>query len=261
MGISVLPVRAEGLAASQGATDFGEYFLYFSFFLVVSALLLAALFFKLGVEQRLREIGLLQAIGFPAKKIRTLFLTEGALLAIAGSVLGLAGAIGYAYLLMLGLRTWWVDAVGTTMLKLHISPQSLLIGALGGTIAAIVCIVWTLKRLRPRVFAKSVVRHNKLGSSHKERALVEADQVLRRSCPHDSWNSSLIRRGISTHWPTARLLRRRNHAAGGAFVLPVGLVATVAQQDRLREVESGPSFDWGLGMRLTDRGAACFASR
>lgn len=147
MGMSVLPVRAEGLAASQGATDFGEYFLYFSFFLVVSALLLAALFFKLGVEQRLREIGLLQAIGFPAKKIRKLFLIEGALLAVIGSLLGLAGAIGYAYLLMLGLRTWWVDAVGTTMLKLHVSPQSLFIGALGGTIAAIVCILWTLKRV------------------------------------------------------------------------------------------------------------------
>ncbi|HKO45239.1 MAG TPA: FtsX-like permease family protein [Pyrinomonadaceae bacterium] len=147
MGMSVLPVRAEGLAASQGATDFGEYFLYFSFFLVVSALMLAALFFKLGVEQRLREIGLLQAIGFPAKKIRTLFLIEGALLAVIGSLLGLAGAIGYAYLLMLGLRTWWVDAVGTTMLKLHVSPQSLFIGALGGTIAAIVCILWTLKRV------------------------------------------------------------------------------------------------------------------
>ena len=147
MGFSVLPVRAEGLAASQGATDFGEYFLYFSFFLVVSALLLAALFFKLGVEQRLREIGLLQAIGFPAKKIRKLFLIEGVLLAVLGSVLGLAGAIGYAYLLMLGLRTWWVGAIGTTMLKLHVTPQSLLIGALGGTIAAIVCILWTLKRV------------------------------------------------------------------------------------------------------------------
>ena len=54
----------EGLAASRGATDFGEYFVYFSFFLVVSALLLAALFFRLGVEQRAREVGLLRAVGF-----------------------------------------------------------------------------------------------------------------------------------------------------------------------------------------------------
>jgi ABC-type lipoprotein release transport system permease subunit len=147
MGLTVFPARAEGLAASQGATDFGEYFLYFSFFLVVSALVLAALFFKLGVEQRLREIGLLQAIGFPAKKIRTLFLMEGALLAVLGSLLGLAGAIAYAYLMMLGLRTWWVDAVGTTMLRLHVSPQSLVLGAVGGIVAAVLCILWTLKRM------------------------------------------------------------------------------------------------------------------
>ena len=61
--------RATGLAASRGATDFGEYFVYFSFFLVVSALLLAALFFKLGVEQRVREVGLLRAVGFgPARR-------------------------------------------------------------------------------------------------------------------------------------------------------------------------------------------------
>ena len=64
MGMTVRDVRTEGLAASGGATDFGEYFTYFSFFLVVSALLLAALFFRLGVEQRVREVGLLRAVGF-----------------------------------------------------------------------------------------------------------------------------------------------------------------------------------------------------
>jgi hypothetical protein len=46
MGIAVRNVRTESLQASRGATDFGEYFVYFSFFLVVSALMLAALFFK-----------------------------------------------------------------------------------------------------------------------------------------------------------------------------------------------------------------------
>ena len=34
-------------------------------------------------------------------------------------VIGIAGAVAYAALLMLGLRTWWVDAVGTTALTLH----------------------------------------------------------------------------------------------------------------------------------------------
>ena len=147
MGFQIVPVRDQGQAASRGATDFGEYFLYFSFFLVVAALMLTTLFFKLGIEQRAREIGTLQAIGFSDGRIRRLFLVEGTLLAGIGSLLGLAGAIAYAALLMYGLRTWWVDAVGTTDLRLHVSPLWLVVGAVAGVLAAVVCIYFTLRRL------------------------------------------------------------------------------------------------------------------
>ncbi|HEX9001654.1 MAG TPA: ABC transporter permease, partial [Blastocatellia bacterium] len=139
LGLTVQSVKAESLQASRGATDFGEYFTYFSFFLVVSALLLTTLFFKLGIEQRLREIGLLRAIGFSTRQIRSLFLREGLLLAVIGSVVGLLGAIAYGWLMMLGLRTWWVGAVGTTLLKLHVSPQSMIIGAVSGIVTALLC--------------------------------------------------------------------------------------------------------------------------
>ncbi|HXQ72518.1 MAG TPA: FtsX-like permease family protein [Pyrinomonadaceae bacterium] len=162
MGFQIVPVREQGLQASRGATDFGEYFLYFSFFLVVSALLLTALFFKLGIEQRLREIGTLQALGFSAGRIRWLFLAEGVLLAIIGSLLGVLGAIGYAKLLMYGLKTWWVGAVGTTALVLHVSWQSMLIGAVGGVVAAVVCVVLTLRKL-----GSSSTRGLMLGESPK----------------------------------------------------------------------------------------------
>jgi putative ABC transport system permease protein len=119
MGLTVIPVKARGLAASQGATDFGEYFVYFSFFLMVSALLLTGLFFKLGIEQRMREIGVLRALGFSIAKIRAVFLLEGAVLAVAGSLLGLAGALAYGEIIVLGLRTWWIGAVGTRLIALH----------------------------------------------------------------------------------------------------------------------------------------------
>jgi ABC-type lipoprotein release transport system permease subunit len=147
LGLAVIDVRAQGLEASRGATDFGEYFVYFSFFIVVSALLLVALFFKLGIEQRVREVGLLRAVGFGPSRVRALFLQEGVLLAAIGSVLGIFGALGYAWLMMYGLRSWWVDAVGTTALTLHVSPVSLVGGALGGVIAAVACIWWTLRAL------------------------------------------------------------------------------------------------------------------
>ena len=147
LGVTIRAVRAEGLRASRGATNFGEYFVYFSFFLVGSALVLAALFFRLGVEQRAREVGLLRAVGFTTPMVRRLFTMEGLLLAIAGSAIGIAGAVGYGALMIAGLRTWWSGAVGTRDLGLHVSPLSLLAGAAGAVIAATLCIWWTLRGL------------------------------------------------------------------------------------------------------------------
>jgi putative ABC transport system permease protein len=147
MGFSVFDVRSQGLAASNGATDFGEYFTYFSTFLVVSALLLAGLFFKLGVEQRLQEVGLLQALGLDPAAIRRLLVGEALFLAGIGGVAGMAGAIAYSGLIMLGLRTWWVGAVGTTALTLHIDPLSLVSGAVAIVLIAVASIWWSLRAL------------------------------------------------------------------------------------------------------------------
>ena len=146
-GIAARPVRADAITASRGSTDFGQYFVYFSFFLVVSALVLAALFFRLGVEQRAKEVGLLRAVGFSTPAVRRLFAGEGFVLAAAGSVVGIAGAVAYGAAMMAGLRTWWSGAVGTTALTLHVSPLSLIAGAFGALIAAMVCIWWTLRGL------------------------------------------------------------------------------------------------------------------
>jgi ABC-type antimicrobial peptide transport system permease subunit len=155
-GLAIRDVRGQNLSASQGATDFGEYFVYFSFFLVVSALVLVVLFFRLGVEQRIREVGLLRATGLSPSSIRRLFVTEGVLLAIVGSALGILGAVAYAAGLIKALTTWWVDAVGTTELALHVSMLLLLAGGAVGVLAAVVCIWWTLRGLR-RVSERSLL--------------------------------------------------------------------------------------------------------
>jgi hypothetical protein len=147
MGFAVYDVRTQSLAASAGATDFGEYFAYFSTFLVVSALLLAGLFFKLGVEQRLQEIGLLQAVGLAPTTIRRLFVSEGLVLSVLGGIAGIAGALVYAAAIMLGLRTWWIDAVGTTALTLHVHPVSLAAGAVAVVLIAVIATWWSLRSL------------------------------------------------------------------------------------------------------------------
>ena len=148
-GLTAIPVRAQSLEAAQGATDFGEYFVYFSFFLMVSALLLTGLFFRLGIEQRTREIGVLRALGFSAAKIRGTFLLEGAVLAMAGAVMGVGAALAYGALVLLGLRSWWLDAAGTRLLSLHASVPSLALGAAAGMITGLGSVAWTLRGLQP----------------------------------------------------------------------------------------------------------------
>ncbi len=149
LGLAVIPVKAQSLEAAQGATDFGEYFVYFSFFLVVSALLLTGLFFRLGIEQRKREIGTLRSLGFSASKIRTVFLLEGATLAVAGAAVGIGVALAYGALILLGLRTWWFDAVGTRLLSLHAAAAPLAVGAIAGVAVGLGSVAWTLRGLQP----------------------------------------------------------------------------------------------------------------
>jgi len=149
MGLMVIAVRARGLEAARGTTDFSQYFLYFSFFLMASALLLTGLVFRLGIEQRAREIGVLRALGFSVSRVRALFLLEGAVLAVLGALLGILTAIAYGGVILLGLRTWWFAAVGTQLLSLHTSWASLAWGAAAGILTSLGSIAWALRGLYP----------------------------------------------------------------------------------------------------------------
>jgi ABC-type antimicrobial peptide transport system permease subunit len=76
------------LLAATGANNFTWLFIGFSFFLILSAILLAALMFQLGVRQRVQQIGLLEAIGFTPARARRLLTLEGLIVAGLGSAAG-----------------------------------------------------------------------------------------------------------------------------------------------------------------------------
>src|SRR5918993_2946079 len=92
MGMSFRPIKAEQLAAATGSTDFSALFVGLSFFLIGSAALLVALLFRLSIDQRARQFGLLQSVGFTPASLYRLTLAEGFVLACAGGAIGLACA-------------------------------------------------------------------------------------------------------------------------------------------------------------------------
>ena len=91
LGLFFVPVREQALAASSQSLDFGQLFLGFSLFLIVAAILLTALLFALGVEQRAEEVGTLLAVGWTPRRVQRLLLAEGGTLALAA---GLSTATG-----------------------------------------------------------------------------------------------------------------------------------------------------------------------
>jgi ABC-type antimicrobial peptide transport system permease subunit len=146
LGFRLEPVREQALKAAGQSQDFGQLFLGFSFFLVLAALLLMALLFQFGVEQRAAEVGTLLALGFTAKQVRRLLLAEGAALAFLGGVLGALGGLAYARAMLWGLATAWRNAVGAASLHFHASPLSLVAGLGSSTIVAALTIWLTLRQ-------------------------------------------------------------------------------------------------------------------
>jgi ABC-type antimicrobial peptide transport system permease subunit len=146
VGLRFEPVREQALKSAAQAQDFGQLFLGFSIFLVVAALLLMALLFQFGLEQRAAEVGTLLALGFTPKRVRRLFLLEGAMLALGGGLLGALGGVAYAKAMLWGLATVWRSAVGPSTLQFHATPSTLLIGVFSSTVVAVLTIWLTLRK-------------------------------------------------------------------------------------------------------------------
>ncbi len=134
--------------AAAGTTPFGVLFLAFSFFLIAAAVMLVAILFQLGVEQRAAEFGLLLAVGMPGRRAVRLLSAEGLLVAALGALAGVAAGVGYAWLMLAGLCTWWLGAISTPFLHLYATPASLLAGYLIGLAVTAATIHWTARRMR-----------------------------------------------------------------------------------------------------------------
>ncbi|MBL8799838.1 MAG: ABC transporter permease [Planctomycetia bacterium] len=141
-------VRQRGLESASGGMNFSLLFLGFSFFLIAAALLLVGLLFRLNLDRRASEIGLLLATGFRPSQVRNLLLAEGAVVAMLGGLLGLALALAYAGGLLWYLHAHWPGQLDRSFLRLHVTPQSLLIGYGASLLVSLATIAWAVRVLR-----------------------------------------------------------------------------------------------------------------
>ncbi len=153
-GLIFQPIRERMLNAGEGSTDFGMLFLSFSFFLIVAALMLVGLLFRLNLDRRAAEVGLLLATGFSLGAVRRLLMIEGLMLAVAGSLLGLAGAIVYADAMIRLLVALWPTPGVESYLGLHMTWLSLVIGFISAVLMSGVAMLWAVRSLSKAVPAQ-----------------------------------------------------------------------------------------------------------
>jgi ABC-type antimicrobial peptide transport system permease subunit len=146
LGLKFQPVHEQALAATNQVVPFGQLFLGFSFFLIIAALLLMALLFQFGLERRAAEVGTLLALGFRPGQVRRLLLFEAAFLALVGGIIGALGGVYYAKAMLHGLTTIWRDAVGSSSLEFHVTPETLLVGAFSSVLVAVLTLWFALRR-------------------------------------------------------------------------------------------------------------------
>ncbi len=147
LGWSVHHLRDQQLTASRGTTPFDGLFLALSFFVILAAVMLIAMLFRLGLTQRLRQFGTLLAIGWTPRRVGQWVLGEGAFIATVGVTLGILAGVGYAMLVLWALRSWWVGAVTVPFLTFHWTMKSLLIGAITSWLVALLTLAMTIRSI------------------------------------------------------------------------------------------------------------------
>ncbi len=172
-GMTFIPIKRDGLRAASGSTPFDGLFLGLSLFVIASTLMLIIVLFKLGIQQRASQLGVLLALGLRRKQISRLLIYEALAVSSIGAAVGVVIGIGYGKLILVGLSTWWVDAIVTSFLSFHITFRSLLIGYLLGVFISAGTIAWAIRNT-------STVTARRLLSGHIEDQSLSADTSPKR---------------------------------------------------------------------------------
>lgn len=146
LGFAIQAVRDDGLKAARGGVDFSQLFIGLSFFLLLAAIILTALLFRLNLETRSTQLGTLLQLGFRQKQIARLFFAEGALIALTGIIFGLLLAIIFAQIVFFFLNSLWWDIVRTNVLIIMVEPVTIITGAIISLVIGCIAIVIPLYR-------------------------------------------------------------------------------------------------------------------
>lgn len=128
LGVNLLYPRETGLYAATNSVDFSELFLALGFFIIASALLLMLAPLSEMFYQRRSEWQLMNALGFPAKRMSAMLWKEVTPILLIATLIGIGFAIVYTYLILELLGGAWSGITRTQGFSLTIQGKVLIVG-------------------------------------------------------------------------------------------------------------------------------------
>jgi putative ABC transport system permease protein len=145
--VAVETTKADLLeAAEREASGLGEIFTVFGTFSVLAGVLLLVNLFVMLAEERKTELGVLRAVGFTRRLLVRSFAIEGALYAIAASMVGAVAGIGIGWVVASIAAPIFAPDQGTRF-PLVVEPGSLALGAGAGLVISLLTIWATSLRI------------------------------------------------------------------------------------------------------------------
>jgi putative ABC transport system permease protein len=218
-GLQFEPIRERLFTASRGGTDFGGLFLGFICFLIAAALMLVGLLFRLALDRRAKEIGLLLATGYSVKQVRGLLLLEGMAIAVLGVGIGLAAGLAYNALMLKVLLALWPDPEIATFLKPHATATSFAIG-FGATGLMALAALWFSIRGLVKITPPALLRGETTPAQSVSTRKLPISKYLLYTAP--PLGLALIIAGGFVSNPDFQAMA---FFGGGAFLLTAGLAA------------------------------------
>lgn len=153
LGFTLEATREKGYNAAGSGIDFSQLFGGLSFFLLAAGILLTVLLYLLNVESREDQLRTLVLLGIPVKRVRSIMLAEGLVVAVAGAIAGLFLAVLYNRLVFSALNGIWSDVVRTDMMYVNIRPATLFTGWLVALFIAFLAMAIPLNGKLNKVFS------------------------------------------------------------------------------------------------------------
>ena len=165
LGMRIEPVRKQGLYAAENGTDFSGLFIGLSFFLLAASIVLTALLFRLNLENRSSQVGLMAALGFQSRQVKGFFLFEGLVVSLFGGIVGVIFSVFYTQIVFKILNTLWYEIVRTNVLEINYLPLTIILGLAISVLVSVVAIFISVHRFQKK---KRVELQNQIVTGEKQ---------------------------------------------------------------------------------------------